>query len=101
MATYTVHLRTVAYATVEVEAAADADPDQITELALSGPLPELDAVNSGMGQTWSLTLEADSWREVVGTDDEPVIEARYDAPQIRAAHASRPGSGAPTDLKES
>ncbi|MBH0243107.1 hypothetical protein I3W98_10125 [Streptomyces cavourensis] len=76
MTRYRVDIRTVAYATVEVEVPDDVtDPYSIAAAALEGgaELPTLDAKGSGVGEPWTLALEADGWTEVT-RDGEPVVQ---------------------------
>ncbi|MEQ4611569.1 hypothetical protein ABMX48_37205 [Streptomyces cavourensis] len=76
MTKYRVDIRTVAYATVEVEVPDDVtDPYSIAAAALEGgaELPTLDAKGSGVGESWTLGLEDDGWTEVT-LDGEPVVQ---------------------------
>ncbi|MFE5847622.1 hypothetical protein ACFQ7N_38985 [Streptomyces niveus] len=75
MATYLVDIRTVAYATVKVEVPEDVtDPYSIATAALEGgaELPTLDAKGSGVGESWTLTLETE-WTEVT-RDGAPAVQ---------------------------
>ncbi|MYX14353.1 hypothetical protein GTY67_13200 [Streptomyces sp. SID8374] len=76
MTRYQVDVQTVAYATVVVEVPDGVtDPYSIATAALEGgaELPTLDAKGSGVGESWTLALEADGWTEVV-RDGTPVVQ---------------------------
>lgn len=51
------------------------DPYSIATAALEGgaDLPTLDAKGSGVGEKWTLALEADGWTEVT-RDGAPVVQ---------------------------